>query len=247
MTVKKSTFQMTQQQFCGWIREPDIEKIPTFPLERMQIYRDLLFNNVCSFINLVYPVARSILPEAQWQSLLQAFFQKAKCQSPLYNDISLQFREYLADHQHPILQEYPWLEELLQFEWLELYLDTVEIEEIRLTQSTTWQLTQKVWILVYQYPVYHWTTATTFAQIEPIPSAIMVWRDDQDKVCVESLSPLFAMLIEQLSFKPYSEIELYDLIQSVIPDLSEQETHVQLNELIMLLTQLRLLNNLELP
>jgi hypothetical protein len=75
----------------------------------------------------------------------------------------------------------------------------------------------------------------------------MVWRDDQDKVCVESLSPLFAMLIEQLSFKQYSEIELYDLIQSVIPDLSEQETHVQLNELIMLLTQLRLLNNLELP
>ena len=155
MTVKKSTFQMTQQQFCRWIREPDIEQIPTFPLERMQIYRDLLFNNVCSFINLVYPVARSILPEAQWQSLLQAFFQKAKCQSPLYNDISLQFREYLADHQHPILQEYPWLEELLQFEWLELYLDTVEIEEIRLTQSTTWQLTRKVWVLVYQYPVYH--------------------------------------------------------------------------------------------
>jgi len=52
-----------QQQFCDWIRDPDLELPQALPAERMHIYRDLLFNNVCSFIDLVYPVARAMLPE----------------------------------------------------------------------------------------------------------------------------------------------------------------------------------------
>jgi len=78
-----------QQQFCDWIRDPDLELPQALPAERMHIYRDLLFNNVCSFIDLVYPVARAMLPELKWQQLLSEFFQKAQCRSPLYNDISL--------------------------------------------------------------------------------------------------------------------------------------------------------------
>ena len=243
MVLKVSTFQSTQQQFCNWIREPNAEHIKICDLERMQIYRDLLFNNMCSFINLVYPIARSILPAAQWQFLLEEFFQKAKCQSPIYNDISLQFREYLTENRHPILSQYPWLEELLQFEWLELYLDTLEIEDINIVEKISWQLTHKVWVLVYQYPVYAWTVDTTLADIEVMPSAIMVWRDLQDKICLERLSPLFAMLIEQMNLKIYSELELHDLIKLIAPTFSEQEITIQLNQLAATLTNLGLLNH----
>ena len=70
----------------------------------MHIYRDLLFNNVCSFIDFSLSRGSVMLPELKWQELLSEFFQKAQCRSPLYNDISLEFREYLTDQQHPILQ-----------------------------------------------------------------------------------------------------------------------------------------------
>ncbi|MEN8347233.1 putative DNA-binding domain-containing protein [Acinetobacter nosocomialis] len=242
MKGNQISFQTMQRQFCEWIRDPDLELPQALPAQRMQIYRDLLFNNVSSFIELVYPVARSMLPELKWQQLLLEFFQKAKSRSPLYNDISLEFREYLTARQHPILQEYPWLAELLQFEWLELYLDTVEIENDVLHENCAWQLTTKVWVLVYQYPVYTWTTLMTLEQVELAPSAIMVWRDQQDKVCIEQLSPLFAMLIEQLTQNiALTDHDIFTLIHSVLTDLSEPEIYLQIQELKNLLTRLKLI------
>ena len=241
MNTDRISFQQAQQQFCTWIREPQNQVPQTLSFERMQVYRDLLLNNVCSFIDLVYPVARSMLPEQQWQTLLEEFFQKSKCQSPFYNDISLQFREYLTDHQHPILHQYPWLAELLQFEWLELYLDTLEIEDKIYTQTDLWQLRTHVWVLVYQYPVYHWTINTTLAQIEHVPSAIMVWRNEDDQVCVEQLSPLLALLIERLNQKAMLELELNNLIQSAVANLSAVEIQTQIKNLSNFLIKLKLL------
>ena len=242
MKTEQISFQTTQQQFCNWIRSPQSELPKALPAERMQIYRDLLFNNVCSFINLVYPVTRAMLPELQWQKLLNEFFQKAKCDSPFYNDISLQFREYLIDCQHPSLKEYPWLAELLQFEWLELYLDTVEIAKKTLTWQDKWQLNTQVWVLVYQYPVYQWSTSMTISEIELIPSVIMVWRNDQDHICVESLSALFAVVIEQLNQQELVEQDIKKLIKATFPDFSNAQIQTQLDELKIQLTRLKLLD-----
>lgn len=242
MKAKQISFHSTQRQFCDWIRNPELEPPQSFAVNRMQVYRDLLFNNVCSFINLVFPVAQAMLPEQQWQQLLIEFFQKSQCQSPFYNDISLQFREYLNEQQHPILQQYPWLAELLQYEWLELYLDTVEIESPALTQDRDWQLTTQIWVLAYQYPVYQWTTAMTPALVELTPSAIMVWRDEVDRVRFEVLFPLFAVLIEQLNQNRFMQLDLYQVIESLLPDLSAQEIKIQIYELKALLTRLRLIH-----
>lgn len=251
MKAKQISFHTTQRQFCDWIRNPELQPPQNFAVNRMQVYRDLLFNNVCSFINLVFPVAQAMLTKQQWQQLLVEFFEKSQSQSPFYNDISLQFREYLNAQQHPVLQQYPWLAELLQYEWLELYLDTVEIESPVLAQDQDWQLTTQIWVLAYQYPVYQWTTAMTPALVESIPSAIMVWRDELDRVRFEVLSPLFAVLIEQLSQKGWMQLDLEHGIKSLLPDLSLQELQIQLCELKALLTRLRLIhvphNNDEIP
>ena len=239
MKMNERPLQQTQQAFCAWVRDPRSDLPAEFATERMQVYRTLLFNNVSSFINLVYPIARTLLSETKWQSLLQDFFQNAQNQSPFYNDISLQFREYLDEQQHPVLQEYPWLAELLQFEWLELYLDTVEIEEKTFSPASAWQLNTHIWILVYQYPVYLWTTEQQY--FEHSPSAVMVWRNHHDQVCVEPLSPLFACLIEQLNLKALTEQELKQLIYTTVPDLSEQEVEQQLKLLSERFTELDLL------
>ena len=240
MKMNEHPLQQTQQAFCAWIRDPRSDLPAEFVTERMQVYRTLLFNNVSSFINLVYPIARTLLSETKWQSLLQDFFQNAQNQSPFYNDISLQFREYLDEQQHPVLQEYPWLAELLQYEWLELYLDTLEIAEKQYIEAPVWQLKTQVWVLVYQYPVYRWALNQT--ELEQAPSAIMVWRNLADQVCVEALSPLFAQLIEQLSQAPLSELELGKLIRSTLPSLSSQEVDLQMNALSDLLNRLELLH-----
>lgn len=240
MNNKLQSFQDSQHAFCDWIRDPKQPIPQSFETERMRVYRELLFNNVSSFIDLVYPVARSILPKETWQCLLDEFFQKSINQSPFYNEISLQFREYLSEQQHPVLQDYPWLAELLQYEWLELYLDTLEISEKQFIQAPVWQFKTQVWVLVYQYPVYRWAINQT--DLEQDPSAIMVWRNQNDQVCVEALSPLFAFLIEKLHQQPLSEFELCELISATLPDLSSHEILLQVNTLSDLLTQLELID-----
>ena len=70
----------------------------------------------------------------------------------------------------------------------------------------------------------------------------MVWRDDLDQVCVEPLSPLFAMLIEQMNQRNVTGSDLYQLTQSALSEFSQQEIQTQIYSLKALLTRLRLIH-----
>ena len=66
----KPDFQQVQQQFCQAIRQADPAQLPQLQAERLQLYRELLLNNITSFIDNVYPIAKSLLPESLWQQLI---------------------------------------------------------------------------------------------------------------------------------------------------------------------------------
>ena len=40
---------------------------------RLQLYRTLIFNNLCSFIDACFPVCRTLLSPTLWQNLCSAF------------------------------------------------------------------------------------------------------------------------------------------------------------------------------
>lgn len=244
MNQMNLSFQENQAIFCEWLRSPDATPPANVQPERMQIYRELLYNNVSSFIEIVYPVTRSLLPTALWESICQDFFAQAQCQSPFYNDISLQFREYLVDTQHSVLNDRPWLTELLQFEWLELYLDTAEIELKVVDKNLIdhWQLSLSVWVLVYQYPVYHWYEGMSADEIEPQLGAIMTWRDLDDQVCIEVISPLYAILINELNERSISDLELQNILKTQIPSLEEIDVQNTLADLKSFLEYHQILN-----
>ena len=202
-------FQAQQQQFCAWLRDPTQQPMPAdVSPARMHIYRELLYHNVCNFIDMVYPIAQKLVGQAQWHAWQQQFFANYRCSSPFYLDISLHFRDFLQEDgaTSDQLVRYPWLHELLQYEWLELYLDTMSNsmpnsmpdyqhdhqshhQSIAQPAMTTWQLTRPIWVLVYQYPVYQWHTGMPLDDINTVsalPSAIMVWRAADHSVQMRS-------------------------------------------------------------
>lgn len=228
-----ASLQQVQHQFCQSLRHPEQMSSGFWAQDRLQIYRNLLLNNVCSFIDLVYPVARTLIPTEQWQSLCEEFFAQARCESPFYRDISLQFREYLNEAQHEFLQRYPWLAELLQYEWLELYVDSemIDIPVFDSTLADSWQLKHQIWVLVYQYPVYTWTTVTQHKDLYVSPSAIMVWRNGDDEYCLHVLSPIQAIVLDQLKCRALTESQIFELIAQHCPMWSTLEIQQQINEL----------------
>ncbi|ENU81621.1 hypothetical protein F975_00230 [Acinetobacter sp. ANC 3789] len=237
----EADFQQVQHQFCQAIRQADPAQLPQLQPERLQLYRELLLNNITSFIDNVYPIAKSLLPESLWRQLIHDFFAKEQCQSPFYNEISLQFRDYLSQERHAVLEQYPWLVELLQYEWLELYLDTIELSDSVLENSEQWQLTTPVWVLVYQYPVYQWQLGISIDECQPQPSAIMAWRDVQDQIQVDVLHPVMAILIEQLSQGPQSTEQLTQVLEQYFPEWNAEQYGQQLDELAIYLQQQNLL------
>lgn len=223
-------FLATQQAFTAWVRHPADMPCPTdVSSTRMQVYRDLLFNNVTSFIEVTFPVARALLPSALWQRLTEGFFADHACQSPLFKDISLHFREFVDGLDWSELQVFPWLQELLHVEWMELAADTADIDNPAAdgaalhpglpADSLPLRLGLPVWPLAYRWPVATWTTDSDPAQAVPGAYAVLFWRDADDQVRILPVEPLSAWLVEQMQAGDASLIDLADRLRQATPGL----------------------------
>lgn len=205
-------FQQTQAAFTHWLRHPDTAPRPAdVSPERLQTYRELLFNNVISFVDITFPVAKALLPAPLWQQLTERFFADYHCHSPFFYDISLHFREFVATLDWPELADHPWLTELLHYEWMELAADIADVPnpsvdaDCVLADADCWQqtdaeirLAMPVWPLAYQWPVAHWTVDTDAGDLLPQPQAVLLWRNADDQVRSQVIEPLAAWLIERI-------------------------------------------------
>ena len=206
-----SSFQQVQQAFCQWLRQPaqDLSTaVQGVAVDRMQVYRELLFNNVQNFIDMVFPVARSLVPRHHWELLQQDFFAQAQCQSPFYMDISKEFLDYLQQAEHAVLGSYPWLIELLHVEWMELHVELADFNWpdplqvlsadalTELDEDTELALSVPLWVLGYRWPVYQWRVGQALQDIQESPGFILVWRDREDERCQLVLSPAYALLLD---------------------------------------------------
>jgi hypothetical protein len=220
-------FQKHQLAFTDWIRHPDNAPAPnSISTQRLNIYRELIFNNISSFIEHTYPVTQALLPAEIWRNLIDAFFQYGQCDSPYYYDISMHFKDFLDQDLSKILitsngassltsvenlhQNHPWLRELMQYEWMELYVDMAEVTwlddhsseavNVDLHQLTAYSFKLKTtcWILAYQYPVHTWSTATCLVDIQPSPTCLLIYRDQNFDLKIHTLHPLWAFFIDTL-------------------------------------------------
>lgn len=207
------SFQQVQYDFCQWLRNPAqalSTAVQGVAVDRMQVYRELLLNNVLNFIDMVFPVAKSLLPAQHWESLQQDFFARAQCQSPFYMDISKEFLDYLQQAEPAVLSDYPWLIELLHVEWMELHVELAEftwpeaqyslaVEDLsRLDDQAALAFTVPVWVLGYRWPVYQWRVGQDVSGVAENPGFILVWRDADDDRCQLVLPPAFALLLDSM-------------------------------------------------
>ncbi|WP_162818050.1 HvfC family RiPP maturation protein [Aquirhabdus parva] len=273
-------FQQHQRAFTQWIRHPNTAPIPDqIESRRMQTYRDLIFNNVSSFIEHTYPITQAMLPSETWAMLIDNFFKYGQCDSPYYYDISLHFREFL--NQEPqeefknkgvedteykktsnLIQQthhcYPWLKELLQYEWMALYVDMTETlwlddtfgskpvpeptllkfkmlnKDIPITLKTT------CWVLAYQYPVHTWSQDNAPARPEIAPTCLLIFRNQDFQMRVFSLHPLWAYLIELIQTK--TACTIHHLIQqlSIATQYTEKASRTEVKALIKWLLSINL-------
>lgn len=196
-------FQAVQKQMTDWLREPELKPAPDVELRRLNIYRELLFNNVSDFVETAYPVLKSLLPEPEWAALRARFFAEHRAQSPYFRDISLEFRTWMETDRQDWLATRPWAVELLHYEWVGLAADCAESApeppcqpEGDLSAGIPC-LRTAVWPLVYRWPVHRLGPENPPGVAPPEQlTCLLVWRDDHDHVDVLEINPLSARLVE---------------------------------------------------
>ena len=85
-------FTRRQYAFAANIRDPENNPAPDdIEDRRMQIYRELFYNNVESFISGTFPVLRRIYSDADWHALVREYFSRHRSRTPLFHEIPREF------------------------------------------------------------------------------------------------------------------------------------------------------------
>jgi len=196
-------FVARQLDFAAHIRNPEVHPRPgDVEPRRMQIYLDLFYNNIESFLAGAFPVAKRTLDDELWHGLARDFVHRHASTSPYFLEISQEFLTFLAEAQPAAAP--PWLLELCHYEWVELALAVAEEELPEAGIDPAGDLltgepvvSPLIWKLAYHYPVHH--IGPDFQPDGPgdTPTQLVVNRRRDDRVRFMAVTaPTMALLDE---------------------------------------------------
>lgn len=221
-------FKAKQLEFAGYIKDPVNNPMPVdVKQQRMNIYRELFFNNVSEFLSNNFPILKKILTEEQWFELGQDFFAHHSSQSPYFSKIPEEFLAYLHDERDGA-NDYPFMLELAHYEWVEMALSIAKESLPPLVKCPANLLQQHIklspltWPLAYQYPVQK--ISPDFLPLTPPdqPSYLIVYRDWNDKVHFIQTTPVTFRLLQLLENK--SSVLVSDCLQQIATEMSITDT-----------------------
>ena len=196
----------TQLRFAAHIRDPArVTAPPDVEDRRMQVYRELFFNNVAGLLGGNFPVLRRILGAQRWQGLVRDFYRDHRCRTPLFLEISQEFLAYLHDERPASPDDPPFLFELAHYEWVELALSIEEasLDDVRANPDGDLLdgvplLSPLAWPLAYRYPVHRISPDFQPQEPPPEPSFYVACRSRSDAVRFMQANAATLRLVELL-------------------------------------------------
>ena len=205
-----SDFKQTQYAFTAHIRDPQQHPCPQDVEDRrMNIYRELFYNNVESFMASSFPVLRRIMPDQQWHALIRDYFARHKAKTPLFPEMPREFIQYLQEEREPQANDPSFLLELAHYEWVELALSLADEEKHSSQINPHGDLlaehpviTSLAWSLQYHYPVHQIGPDYQPDTPSDTPTFILVYRNLNDNIGFLEINPVTARLVQLLAEYP---------------------------------------------
>lgn len=238
-----AVFSETQATFMGHIRNPDVNAPPEgIEDRRLNIYRELFFNNIKGFLSNSFPVLESLYSSERWNQIAREFFVKHDCQSPYFVDISKEFLEFLQTSYERQPEDPPFLAELAHYEWLEL--DISIRKETRLQRYWDGQrkigklcFSELAQLVSYQFPVHQIKPSFKPKEVgEPV--YLVVARNTDYKVNFTRVNQVTALMLSFLQQQDLTLTQLVDNMSEVLPQIDKATIDKQSTDSVkMLLTQ----------
>ena len=229
--AEQPEFIRKQYEFAAHIRNPEKNPLPSdVEQRRMNIYNELFYNNVEGFMSSTFPVLRSLYDDDSWHALIHDYFEHHKSHTPLFPEMPREFLKYLEAEREPKDDDFPFINELAHYEWVELALSVSDQELQQNTASVpddiincSLSLSPLAWPLSYQYPVHQIGPDFTPEQPGESPTFIIVYRDIHDEVHFMEINPVTAHLIHLITEQPGKTIQQQlEQIADELPNLSRE-------------------------
>lgn len=195
-----------QYRFTQFLRDPDhVPPIEGIEQRRLDIYAELLFNNIEGLLASNFPVIRSLYDQAGWNRLVREFFAEHQSRTPLFLEIGREFQRYLEARQEQERGDPPFLLELAHYEWAELALSIDENEIDAVPHNPDGDpldgipvMSPLAWPLGYRFPVHQIGPDFRPQEAPEQPTLLLLVRDRRDAVSFIEINPLTALLIQKL-------------------------------------------------
>lgn len=199
-------FQKQQARFTAHLRDPDNAPAPGgIEDRRLNIYRELFYNNIEGFLANAFPVLHLLLEPACWHAMVRDFFARHRSADPLFQGLAEEFVRYLDDERGTLTGDPPFLRELAHYEWVELALSVAEDTLTPALADPNGDLLDGVplvsplaWTLAYDYPVHRIGPNFQPQLPDAQPTLLIVWRNRADEVKFMEINAVTARLMELL-------------------------------------------------
>ncbi|WP_332768874.1 DNA-binding domain-containing protein [Pseudomonas koreensis] len=233
-----------QHALTCYLRDPEHQTPPSdMNAARVEVYRELVFNNVSQLLSGTFPVLIRIIGEPRWRLLVRGFLRDWRAQTPKFGEIAGEFIDYLGS-QPPVLQQGPWpafLLELAHYEWVEMVLQQSDAPALPLTAPALLlerplQVSALAWPLAYAWPVHeldpHNQPDTPPAQ----PTLLLVRRTADFSVKFSLLSPLALRLLQRIG--EFAELTGREHLQRLAEEAGQAASDAFIDDGLALLRQL---------
>lgn len=201
-----------QQAFALHLRNPSAHPTPAgLEDRRVQVYRELFFNNVVSLLAGNFPVLRSMYDEAGWRARVRDWYSRHRARTPLFPELGREFVRWLARECAGGGPAIPaWQAELAHYEWMEVVARNAETDLADGPPAADGDLvggvpvlSPLVWPLVYRWPVHRLRADARPGSTAPAQATcLVIVRDRRDQVGFLEANAMTLRLLALIEAQP---------------------------------------------
>jgi hypothetical protein len=212
-----------QSSLVNYCRTGEYTPIPGVREKNVGRYRQLIFNVVNGSLQSAYPLTYNLLDEDEWHKLAHTFFSSHRCQSPMVWEMPKELYEFAVETNHPLIKKYPFLLDLLLFEWKEVEVYMMEdIEPHPFTPEklfgACYVLNPEIRVLSLEYPV-HLKNAKDITEADKGHYFVSLHREPETgKVLFTNIQYPHVQVIEKLAQDPVSFEKLLEIFLQYAPE-----------------------------
>ncbi|MFZ9847220.1 MAG: DNA-binding domain-containing protein, partial [Flavobacteriales bacterium] len=158
MLQLNKTFSV-QSALASFCKKGEYKSIEGVNEERAKHYRRMVYNVIDDTLQSAFPLTLALLTEEEWNYAVDLFFSTHAAQTPILWRLPEEFVDFSNSLEFPLKKKYPFISELLLFEWMEVKIFMVkdissEFSTQGNIQSDKLVLNPESQFLHFTYPVH---------------------------------------------------------------------------------------------